>query len=181
VVWTPPPSLLLTSPTRILHVSMPSEHFQRTTPNPLELLGQTFLYKLSQFDPTHIPAFSDCQSVVASLQETQGYRRRPFGHTAKGIFYESVAITDLVPRPTRWTRSHPERQLADRSLWSYNDKGIHIADAAADHPNGPLSEVLALAHLLSKSPSDAMTSFENSWQMAYGTGRMIQGMITFQF
>jgi hypothetical protein len=109
VVWTPAPSFLLTSPTRILHVSMPSEHFQRTTPNTLELLGQIILYTLSRFVPTHIAASFDCQSVVASLQEAQGYRLRPFGHTAKAIFYESVAITDLVPRPTRWTRSHPER------------------------------------------------------------------------
>ena len=54
VVWMPPPSLLLTSPTRILHVSMPSEHLQRTTPNTLELLGQIILYKLSRFVPTHI-------------------------------------------------------------------------------------------------------------------------------
>jgi hypothetical protein len=83
--------------------------------------------------------------VVASLQEAQGYRRRPFGHTAKGIFYESVALTDLVPRPTRWTRSHPERTLANRSLWTYDDKGIHIADAAAERPDAPLSEVLASA------------------------------------
>jgi hypothetical protein len=43
VVWTPPPFLLLTLPTRILHVSMPSEHLQRTTPNTLELLGQIIL------------------------------------------------------------------------------------------------------------------------------------------
>jgi hypothetical protein len=145
VVWTPPPFLLLTSPTRILHVSVPSEHLQRTTPNTLELLEQIGLYKLSRFVPTHIAASSDCQSVVASLQEAQGYRRRPFGHTAKGIFYESVALTDLVPRPTRWTRSHPERRLANRSLWTYDDKGIHIADAAAERPDAPLSEVLVSA------------------------------------
>jgi hypothetical protein len=94
VVWTPPSANLTTSPTRILHVSVPSEHLQRTTPNTLELLGQIVAYKLSRNVPTHIPAASDCQSVVSSLQEVQGYRLRPFGHTAKGIFYESMALTD---------------------------------------------------------------------------------------
>jgi hypothetical protein len=145
VVWTPPPSLLLTSPTRILHVTMPSEHLQRTTPNTLELLGQILSYKLSSNVPTCIASTSDCQSVIASLQEAQGYRRRPMGHTAKGIFYESIALADYVSRPARWTRSHPERRLSDRSQWTYEDKGIHIADAAADSATAPLSEVLALA------------------------------------
>jgi hypothetical protein len=51
-----------------------------------------------------------------------------------------IAITKV-----EWTRSHPERRLSNRSLWSYNDKGIHIADAAADHPDAPLSEVLVSA------------------------------------
>jgi hypothetical protein len=95
--------------------------------------------------PPHISAASDCQSVVSSPQEAQGYRRRPFGHTAKGIFYESMALADYVPRLTRWTRSHPERRLPDRSLWSYFDKGIHIADAAADSADAILSEVLTSA------------------------------------
>lgn len=142
VVWTPPPSQLLLSPTRILHVTMPSSQLQRTTPNTLELLGQIIAYKLSSHVPTHIAATSDCLSVVHSMQEAQGYRRRPFGHTAKGIFYESVALSELVPRPTRWTRSHPERRLSDRSQWTYEDKGIHIADAAADSAHAPTSEVL---------------------------------------
>ena len=145
VVWTPPAENLTTLPTRILHVSVPSDHLQRTTPNTLELLGQIIAYKLSRHVPTHIPAASDCQSVVSSLQEVQGYRRRPFGHTAKGIFYESMALADYVPRPTRWTRSHPERRLSDRSQWSYFDKGIHIADAAADSADAALSEVLTAA------------------------------------
>ncbi len=121
---------------------MPSESLQRTTPNTLELLGQIIAYKLSAHVPPHIAATSDCKSVVLSMQEAQGYRRRPFGHTAKGIFYESVALADFVPRATKWTRSHPERRLSDRSQWSYEDKGIHIADAAADSPSAPLSEVL---------------------------------------
>jgi hypothetical protein len=146
VVWTPPPANLTTFPTRILHVFVPSEYLQRTTPNTLELLGQIVAYKLSRHVPTHIPAASDCQSVVSSLQEVQGYRRRPFGHTTnKGIFYESMAQADYVPRPTRWTRSHPERRLPDRSMWSYFDKGIHIADAAADSVDATLSEVLTSA------------------------------------
>jgi hypothetical protein len=152
---------------------MPSEHLQRTTPIPLELLGQIILNKLSRFVPTHIAASSDCQFVVASLQEAQGYRRRPFGHAAKGIFYESVAITDLVPRPTRWTRSHPERRLADRSLWSYNDKGIHIADAAADHPDAPLSEVLASAPSpITIKCNDILRELlaDGIWHWTYATG-----------
>ncbi len=142
VVWIPLPSQLLSSPTRILHVVMPSESLHRTTPNTLELLGQIVAYKLSAHVSPHIPATSDCKSVVLSMQEAQGHRRRPFGHTAKGIFYESVALADFVLRPTRWTRSHPERRLSDRSQWSYEDKGIHIADAAADSPEAPVSEVL---------------------------------------
>jgi hypothetical protein len=56
-----------------------------------------------------------------------------------------MALADYVPRPTRWTRSHPERRLADRSMWSYFDKGIHIADAAADSVDATLSEVLTSA------------------------------------
>jgi hypothetical protein len=66
VVLTPPSANLTTSSTRILHVSVPSEYLQRTTPNTLEL---------SRHVPTHIPAASDCQSVVSSLQDVQGYRR----------------------------------------------------------------------------------------------------------
>jgi hypothetical protein len=64
VVWTPPAENLTTLPTRILHVSVPSNHLHRTTPNTLELLGPIVAYKLSRHVPTHIPAASDCQSVV---------------------------------------------------------------------------------------------------------------------
>jgi hypothetical protein len=137
---------------------VPSDHLHRTTPNTLELLGQIIAYKLSRHVPTHIPAAFDCQSVVSSLQEAQGYRRRPFGHTAKGIFYESMALADYVSRLIRWTKSHPERRLPDRSLWSYFDKGIHIADAAADSADAILSEVLTSAPPPLKYLSSAMTS-----------------------
>jgi hypothetical protein len=56
-----------------------------------------------------------------------------------------MALTNYVPRPTRWTRSHPERRLPDRSMWSYFDKRIHIADAAADSVDTTLSEILTSA------------------------------------
>jgi hypothetical protein len=66
VVWTPPSENLTTSPTRILHVSVPSEHFQRTTPNTLELMGQIVAYKLSRHVPTHnqwYPLFKKCKAT----------------------------------------------------------------------------------------------------------------------
>jgi hypothetical protein len=70
VVWTPPPSLLLTSPPRILYVSALRTSPANNSFKTLELLGQISLYKFSRFVPTHIAASSDCQSVVAFLQET---------------------------------------------------------------------------------------------------------------
>lgn len=47
----------------------------------------SFAYKLSPYVLTHIAATSDCMSIVKSIQEAQGYRRRPLGHTTNGILH----------------------------------------------------------------------------------------------
>jgi hypothetical protein len=154
---------------------MPSEHLQRTTPNTLELLGPIIFYKLSRFVPTHI-ASSDCQSVVASLQEAQGYRRRPFGHSAKGIFSPSLSLDPsgghVHTRREDWQTDHYGLTTTRAFILRLRLQTILMP---------PFRKYLPRPHPQSKSPSSVMTSFGNSLRMAYGTGRMLLGMITFPF
>ena len=89
--------------------------------------------------------FSDCKSVVQSITEATSFTRRPMGHTAKGIFYESVAAMDGTrQRMVKWTRSHPERRHKDRSTWTYQDIGIYLADAVAEGNWSALDDILGV-------------------------------------
>jgi hypothetical protein len=67
------------------------------------------------------------------LKDSMLQIRRPYGHLAKGMILESIAVRREVPSlKVEWTRSHhPERRKTDRQEWTFKDWGIYLADAIA--------------------------------------------------
>jgi hypothetical protein len=58
--------------------------------------------------------------------------RRPYGHLAKGMILESIAVRrEVSSLKVEWTRSHPERRKTDRQEWTFKDWGNYLADAVA--------------------------------------------------
>ena len=143
IIWLPPADRIGIDPARVLQI-LPSEtYLPHMTANTMELYAQVAASRLSTHVPSVIPTFSDCKSVVHSINEATSITRRPMGHTAKGIFYESIASSErLVRRKLQWTRSHPERRIPDRTKWSYNDLGIFLADAVAEGKWDVVEELL---------------------------------------
>ena len=147
IVWLPPEEELRMSPARILRIipTPESSHLPHMTANTMELYAQVAAARLSTTVPPEVPMFSDCKSVVQSITEATSFTRRPMGHTAKGIFYESVAAMDNArQRMVKWTRSHPERRHKDRSTWTYQDIGIFLADAVAEGDWSALDDILGV-------------------------------------
>ena len=135
IIWLPPEEELGYTPARILRITPNPEspHLPHMTANTMELYAQVAAARLSGLVHPVVPMFSDCKSVVQSITEAISFTRRPMGHTAKGIFYESIAAMDNTrQRQVKWTRSHPERRHKDRTTWTYHDIGIFLADAVAE-------------------------------------------------
>ena len=73
--------------------------------------------------------YSDCQAAIATTLAacTPLARQRQHGK----IHVITDCLQGYPPPRITWTRSHPERRSHDTTKWSYNDWGIHIADAIA--------------------------------------------------
>ena len=83
------------------HFDPTSRVIPHMSANMLEFFGQLTAVRLSAHIPTDALSYSDCKSVVSSLTEALSFNRRPMGHTAKGICYESVATSEGLRRPPR--------------------------------------------------------------------------------
>ena len=73
--------------------------------------------------------YSDCQAAIATTLAacTPLAKQRQHGK----IHVITDCLQGYPPPRITWTRSHPERRSPDTTKWSYNDWGIHIADAIA--------------------------------------------------
>ena len=73
---------------------------------------------------------SDCKAAVSTLSHAEEKGRK--ASATHMLLLDAAASADLAGAPVpRWVRSHPERRLVDKTLWTIDDWGIFIADYAA--------------------------------------------------
>ena len=159
VIWLPPQDQIGQTPTRILRITPQSECIHHFSANTMELYGQVAAARFSTHVPPEVTSYSDCKAVVQSIQESFSLQRKPMGQHAKGIFYESIATSEnLTRRPVKWTRSHPEDRIRDQSRWSYEEKGIFLADAVAENDWGAVFNLIGTDYIFDEVPCDDLLS-----------------------
>ena len=116
---------------RVVQKSSPLSSYL-VTPYAAELLPASLVPSLSTKFAQGLTMVSDCKAVTNRLKDSMLQIRRPYGHLAKGMILESIAVRREVPSlKVEWTRSHPERRKTDRQEWTFRDWGIYLADAVA--------------------------------------------------
>ena len=131
VVYLPPENAWEDGTTIILRLDTPFRDVPGLDSYAYELIGTAMGLILSTRIPEHIRSHTDCQAVCTRTEEALSTRRRALGHRAKGVLLESIAASRDCKRQVTWVRSHPERRTTDETEWTFEDKGIYIADAVA--------------------------------------------------
>ena len=109
-----------------------------------ELLGIACALRLAKNIPHFVPVFNDCKGAIARAMRAQSYKGRAVAHLNKGILCASIPVpTASLSRPVLHVLGHPERPRKPKQgptppqtfweQWSVKQKGIFIADAAAEN------------------------------------------------
>ncbi|MFN8789846.1 MAG: hypothetical protein ACK5Y2_00140 [Bdellovibrionales bacterium] len=109
-----------------------------------ELIGIAVALRLAKKIPHYIPLFNDCKGAIARAHRAQSYHGRAVAHLNKGVICSSIPVPESgIRRPISHVLGHPERPRKPKTgptppptkweEWSVKQKGIYIADAAAEN------------------------------------------------